>query len=436
MITTETRENYTWTTNLNVNLKTAEDYACLLSAASFSWVNEVALPMSSNFEQCEKWLKDNIGNSIILSMIELYRNLKKELENRKIGLSDDTVQNWIKENANSIKLATNYMNNLNLVIDEITKKPEPEIPADEVKEEPSQSTEEKIIDVDFTEEKTRGTGEVLDTLSKKIDDIKDGIKNIGSTNQGINFGDISGIGTVPVKIISTDVYGHTIETPAGYRGIIQSNELIKGKDISLETNNRIYLEWKNQKRNEPKNALIQSIISSIDNTKYFVTDVEPISHGLWNMTVQTPDKNILIKIDEGNIMTTDPKFIINANDDGVKDEKQMKTYFIDINEKDFINNVCSNAYDKEYLNKINLIPHAEQLDKYMRITAMKPESFRMISKIIIANSEVMQLVKEASANENKFELDKSSTVKSITIKNIDTTISLKNGKLTITKKDA
>ncbi|WP_160690082.1 ferredoxin [Clostridium sp. C2-6-12] len=115
------REEFTWTTNLNVCPKTAMDYACLVSAANSTIIKEVALPMSSDFEECDKWLRDNVANSIILSMIALYRDLKKELEHREIGLSDDYIQNWIRENANSIKLASDYRRDLESVIRELIK---------------------------------------------------------------------------------------------------------------------------------------------------------------------------------------------------------------------------------------------------------------------------------------------------------------------------
>ena len=438
MITTDTRENFTWTTNLNVNPKTAEDYACLVGAASYTWIKEVKLPMSSNFEECEKWLKDNIGNSIILSMIELYREVKKELETRTVGLSDEHIQNWIKENANSVKLASNYRGNLNLVIEELTKKEEPTVAQEEAQDEniPTNDNQEStIIDVEYKEEKKKeiisdNPLELLDNVTKSLGNINDDLKNMNN-KQGLNF-DNRDFTTVPItKLISTDQLGnHTIENISGFVGVIASNELLKGNRISIVTNNRIFEEWKNQKRNEPHNEIIQGILSSIDTTKYSVMQIEPLHRGVWEMTVQTPEKNIKIGIDEGTILTTDVKFI------KIDDEDINKRYFVPIAEKDFINNICANAYDKEYLNKINLIPHSEQLDKYMIIKPIKLDLFRMVSKIIIGNQELLKEIKEAAANDDKFVLSEKSTLKNISMENKDKTITLKNTKLNIVKKVA
>lgn len=437
MITTDTRQDFTWTTNLDVKPEIAPDYACLVSAAYSSIVKEVALPMSSNFEQCRKWLRDNIGNSIILSMIELYKELKKELSDRQIGLSDDFIQDWIRTNANSIKLANNYRNNLELVITELTKNETDDDSHTESDTETSNNNQENnIIDVDFTEENKANSTEVLDKLSKKMDNIKDGIKNMNA-GQGINFADTSFV-TVPVKILSTDVYGHTVETGAGYVGSIALNELLPAvngmNQISIEVNNRIYFEWKTQKQNEQKNATIQGILSSIDTTKYSVVKLDPISHGVWEMVVQTSGKNVSIGIDEGTILTTDNKFIKVDDEDLNKEIGQMRRYFVSVSEKDFINNICANAYDKEYLNKINLIPNSEQLDKYMGITPMKPEIFRMVSKIIIGNPEVIKEIKEAAANSDIFVLSEKSTIKNISMENKDKIITIKNAKVNIQKK--
>lgn len=118
MITADTRERFTCTTSLNVNLKTKKDYLYLTSAAYDTAIEDIDYP-SGDIDSYKDWLKRNEDKTIILSMISLYKCVVERLDKLEINLSDEHIQNWIRKNANSVSLARNYRNNLYVVVKEL-----------------------------------------------------------------------------------------------------------------------------------------------------------------------------------------------------------------------------------------------------------------------------------------------------------------------------
>lgn len=513
LLTADTRERFSETTELNLELKKKMDYVCLTTAAYQVITEDVGLP-DGEIDAYQQWLEDNKGKSIILLMVDLYKKINNELKNRKINISDNVIQDWIRENANSINLANNYSNNLDLVVKELTKPDKEEdvvneeqknqpkgntndtgvvpinnnsgiVPADKVGEtlasltdilsnvnnaatnansilsqiegiihEANDNTTVQDILSNINNAVSNANGNVSETLSslqniirnaKRVsDNLYDASSNIRQPvpeiagNVPISF-DEQIKNKVPVKLISTDYDGHTVEIDGGYRGIIQPHELlpmINGQHyISKTLGAKIYADWKRRKMNEKNNVTLKQLWKTID-PDFHVVSVDPIKPGLWECKVESRTNKEIgasFAVDEGTIYTTDTKIEIKAAN--VVGEK-LKTYYIPVKEKDFLNNICRNNYGAEYLDKLNLIPHEEQIGHLVNIMSMKPDMFHKIVKIILASEDAMKLIKDEIAllPAFKFTLHPDSNVKEVILENTTYVIRIENGKTTITNK--
>ena len=236
------------------------------------------------------------------------------------NISEKELDNWIKKNANSINLASSYLNNIEAAIRDIKGDTK-----EEVKEEPKE-IEEKASE------------------PKEEEKAKEASVPLSSP---MSFGDINDI---QCRLISTNSDGtNNVEFLDGVKGTVESNEFysINGIDyIKYPAFDRVLKQW--QAAQDPsKDKLISNLIKGFDN-KLGTLNFQAIDPKTFTgaLTIGSSGETLVFTVDKGGrIQKNENKIIINLFG---------KDYIINAEEKNFLNSLAKGEIQQEYLEKIDL----------------------------------------------------------------------------------
>lgn len=321
-----TRVKYGHMTNFglkNRNWEDSEDNFLFLSVVrDFLVYNaKYEIPYERDIEEVKRYVKEAQDESAFLKGCVLFDAISE-----KINIDSGTLNDWIKKNANSVSLASNYLNNLDLVIKELNLSQNNIIGhIDESVDNDDKSNVEKV-DVEIVDDKKPNQYDSHGSIMLRFEQ-----------------------GDVQCNLLKTNEDAtHEVRLLNGITGNVNSNEFYSMNKIDMiikPAADRITFEWQ-QSQDPTKDNLIKKIMGGFNNKLGVLTfkAIDPQTFdGL--LTLPSGDK-IPFLVDKGSrIQKNENKFLINL---------YGKNYVISVNEKDFLNNVAKGELQQEYLEKIDL----------------------------------------------------------------------------------